>query len=247
MKWGEFMYDVRYLNNDENQIYNNNGFFNNQNGNMNNNSSCSCYKSYFRVLNAIADAPALDVHVNEMLIVSNLKYGEFSRYMKFMPGNYTVTVYPSGNQTKAIIETNITIDRNLAYTGALSGEMSDITNLSIYMIPEAKETNQMNRMAAVKFIDLSPDGPSLKLISSDGTILFSEIEYGDVTDNVALPAGTYTLNLRATDSDKNILTVPNIDFAPRMYYTLFVIGKYGVTPKLEMLIPEDGLNYLDLC
>lgn len=247
------MYDEGYLNsneNYENQIYNNNnnGYFNYQDTNMNNNlNSCYCYKSYFRILNAIADAPALDVYANEMLIASNLKYGEFSRYMKFMPGNYTVTVYPSGNQTRAIIETNITIDRNLAYTGALSGELSDVANLSIYMIPEAKETNDMGRMAAVKFIDLSPVGPPLTLMSDDGTILFSGIEYGDVTNNVALPAGTYTLHIRAIDSDRNILTAPNIDFAPRMYYTLFIIGKYGVTPKIEMLIPEDGLNYLDLC
>lgn len=243
------MYDLSYLSgnyNNENQIYNNNEYFNNQNSNMNNN-SCYCYKSYFRILNAITDAPALDVYANEMLIASNLKYGEFSRYMKFMPGNYSITVYPSGSQKDAVIETNITIDRNLAYTGALTGELSDPSNLSIYMIPEQKETHNMERMAAVKFINLSPNGPPLKLISDDGTILFSDIEYGDVTDNVALPAGTYTLHLRSNDSDKNILTVPSIDFAPRMYYTLFVIGKYGITPKIEMLIPEDGLNYLDLC
>jgi len=246
------MYDEGYLNYNENykdQIYNNNnGYFNYQDTNMNTNlNSCYCHKSYFRILNAITDAPSLDVYANEMLIASNLKYGEFSRYMKFMPGNYTVTVYPSGNQTSAIIETNITIDRNLAYTGALTGDLMDTVNLSIYMIPEVKETNNMERMAAVKFIDLSPAGPPLELIADDGPILFSDIEYGDVTENVAMPAGTYTLHLRASDSDINILTAPNIDFAPRMYYTLFVIGKYKVTPKIELLIPEDGLNYLDLC
>ena len=245
------MYDEGYLNSNENymdQIYTNNGYFNNQDTNMNNNlNSCYCYKSYFRILNAIADAPALDVYANEMLIASNLKYGEFSRYMKFMPGNYTVTVYPSGNQTSAIIEANITIDRNLAYTGALTGDLSDQANLSIYMIPESKETNNMDRMAAVKIINLSPVGPPMNLLVDDGPILFSDIEYGDVTENVAMPAGTYTLHLRALDSDRNILTAPNIDFAPKMYYTLFLIGNFGVSPRLELLIPEDGLNYIDLC
>nr|WP_312578688.1 DUF4397 domain-containing protein [Sedimentibacter sp.] len=239
------MYDTRYLTNFQNQMYNNIGYLNSQN--MDNQNKCRCVKSYFRILNAITGSPALDVYANEMLIASNLKYGDFSRYMQFMPGNYTLSVYISGRQNSAIFETNITIDRNLAYTGILTGEIADVPNLSVYMIPEAKETYNMNNMAAVKIIHMSPDAPSMDLISDDGTILFSSVEYGDTTDNIALPAGRYILHLRETKSGENILTVPTIDFAPRMYYTLFVIGEYGNSPKILMLVPEDGLNYLDLC
>lgn len=242
------MYDVRNQNNYENKLYNSNVYLNNQNSNMNGDfNNKYCYKSYFRILNAIVNTLALDVYVNEMLIACNLKYGDFSRYIQLMPGNYSVRVYPSGGQNKAILETNITIDRNLAYTGALEGEMTNPSSLSVYMIPEAKESNFMGRMAAIKLINLTSDGTSLDLISGDETVLFSGVEYGDTTENVALPPGTYTLYLRETGSDKNILTVPSIDFAPKMYYSLFVIGRSGVNPKIEMLIPEDGLNYLDIC
>lgn len=239
------MYDAGYLNNTQNQIYNNIKYLNSQN--MDNNNKCRCTKSYFRILNAILGAPALDVYANEMLIASNIKYGEFSRYMQLMPDNYTLSVYISGGQKSAIFETNITIDRNLAYTGVLSGEISDVPNLCIYMIPEAKEAYNMNNMAAVKIIHMSQDAPTMNLVSDDGTILFSDVKYGDATENIALPSGRYILHLTETDSNKNILTVPTIDFAPGMYYTLFVIGEYGNSPKILMLVPEDGLNYLDLC
>lgn len=238
------MYDARYLNN-QNQIYDYSRFLNSQS--IDSNSKCRCVKSYFRILNAISGAPALDVYVNEMLIASNLKHGDFSRYMQFMPGNYIVSAVPSGGKEGAIFETNITIDRNLAYTGVLSGEMSDIPNLSIYMIPEHKEPYNMNNMAAVKIINAGSDSPPLDLITDDGTILFSGVKYGDATENVALPTGRYILHLKETNSDKNILTVPTIDFVPNMYYTLFVIGKYGESPRIIMLVPEDGLNYLELC
>jgi uncharacterized protein DUF4397 len=245
MKWGEFMYDARYLNNNHYQIYDNFGFSNSQS--MNNNSECRCVKSYFRILNAISGAPALDVYVNEMLIASNLKHGDFSRYMQFMPGNYIVSAVPSGGKEAAIFETNITIDRNLAYTGVLSGEMLDIPNLSIHMIPEHKEPYNMNNMAAVKIIHVGLDAPPIDLITDDGTILFSGVKYGETTENIALPSGRYILHLKETNSDKNILTIPTIDFAPKMYYTVFVIGKYGESPRIIMLVPEDGLNYLELC
>ena len=217
---------------------------NNLNNNMN---KCFCVKSYFRLLNAVAGSSAIDVYVNEMLISSNLKNSEFSRYVKLMPGNYKVVVYPSGNQKDSIFETDIIIGKNLAYTGAISGEINDIPNLSIFMIPDAKENQTMNSMSAVKIVNLIPDSVPLDLVAEDGTILFSEIEFGETTSNVALPSGAYTLHLRAKGDNKNILTVPIIDFAPRMYYTLFIIGEYGLKPKIEIIIPEDGLNYLDLC
>ncbi len=237
MKRGEFMY--------YNQNLPYNIFPNSINGNMN---SCACTKSYFRVLNAVEGSPAVDVYVNEMLLSSNLKYSEFSRYMKFMPGSYKLTVYPSGSKKEPILQTDIKIAENLAYTGAISGSIKNLPELSIYMMPDEKENNAMNKMSAVKVINLINDSVPLELVTGDGTVLFSDLEYADITNNVALPSGTYTLHLRPKGSNKNILTVPSVDFAPRMYYTLYLIGEYSKDkPKIELLIPEDGINYLDLC
>lgn len=225
-----------------------NMFPTNDNANMYNAvNSCFCFKSYFRVFNAIIGSPALDIYVNELLLAANLKYGEFSRYLKFMPGEYRVTAYPSGNQKKAILETNIVIGKNLVYTGALTGQINNIEDLSILMIPDEKVNQFMNGMSAVKVINLIPGSVSYDLVAEDGTVLFSDIKYGDISIDVAIPSGRYKLYLRKKGDDKNLLTVPSIDFAPRMYYKLFIIGEHDETPKIEMIIPEDGLNYLDLC
>ena len=213
-------------------------------GNMN---KCFCTKSYFRVLNAVKNSPALDVYVNEILLTSNLRYGEFSKYMKFMPGSYKMTIYASGNREEPIFETDIKIGKNFAYNGAIAGEINDISNMCIYVIPDAKEGVNMNRMASIKIVNLIPNSVPLDLVTSDGTILYSNLNYGDISGNLVLPSGMYDLYIKENNDDNTILEASNVDFAPKMYYTLFLMGEYGESPKIELLIPQDGLNYLDLC
>lgn len=245
------MFNTRYMeqSNDLLNKYNNNNISNNynSNGDMVKFNNCYCYKSYFRLLHAVIDAPKVDVYLNEMLMASNLDYGYFSNYSQVMPGNYKLTVYESGKNGSAVVEANIDIGRNTAYTAALSGELPDIENLNVVMIPEMKEHNFMNKMSAVRLINLCPKSPALDLVTDNGVILFSDIEYGEVTDNISLPTNKYTLHLRAAGTEKNILTVPSIEFLPNMYYSLFVIGIYGGKPSIELLIPESGLNNLSLC
>ncbi|MDD2494595.1 MAG: DUF4397 domain-containing protein [Tissierellia bacterium] len=210
---------------------------------------CFCTKSYFRVLNAVKNSPALDVYVNEILLTSNLRYGEFSKYMKFMPGSYKVIIYASGNKEEPIFETDIEIGTNFAYNGAIAGEINDITNMCIYVIPDAKERVNMKRMTSIKIVNLIPNSRPLELATSDGTILYTDLKYGDIPNNVVLPSGMYDLYIQE-DADNIILKAPNVDFAPKMYYTLFLVGEYGKdgeNPKIELMIPQDGLNYLDLC
>lgn len=233
--------------------YNNMPFYSsntylNQHGNMGN-GGCFCVKSYFRILNVVSGSQPLDVYLNEMILASNLKYGEFSRYIKIMPGNYKLIVYPSGKNKEPIFETEIGIGKNLAYTGALTGKADEPSELSLLMIPDAKENHIMNNMSAVKVVNLIPGSIPTNLVTGDGTTLFSGMKYGDITGNVALPAGKYTLNLREKNDEKNILTAPNVDFAPKMFYTLYLTGELDgqSAPRVEMLIPEDGVNYLDLC
>lgn len=230
-------------------LYGNNTYSLNQRDYMGGYSGCFCLKSYFRILNAVSGSQPLDVYLNEMILASNLKYGEFSRYIKVMPGNYKITVYISGRNKDPIFEASISIGKNLAYTGALTGRADDPSELGILMIPDAKENQIMNNMSAVKVVNLIPGSIPTNLVTDDGAILFSGMGYGDITGNVALPAGRYTLYLRAGSDEKNILTAPNVDFAPKMFYTLYLTGELDgqSSPRVEMLIPEDGVNYLDLC
>lgn len=206
-----------------------------------------CRKSYLRIFNTLKNGPKIDFYINEMLMTSNLGYGEFSKFMKLMPGSYKVTARASGSHNGHLYESNITIEPNLVYTGALTGDAYEIGEISLYMIPEEKERYNMGNMSALKIINLVINSPNFNLTTDDGATLFEDVNYGDISNNVAIPSGTYTLNLIDKDKEQGILRAPNVDFVPKMVYTLYIIGEYEDKPKIELLIPNEGLNNLDLC
>lgn len=205
--------------------------------------SCYCKKSFFRVLNAYKDK--LDIQVNEIIMAENLNAGEFTRYAKLEPGTYEVKIFES-EPKNLIFESTLDIGNNLAYTGVIAEDDIDNTDLSVLMIPEAKENANTGKMTGIKLINLATEAPDLELAASDGTVLFSGIGSGDVSNNVAIPSGRYTLDLREKESKITVKSM-SIDFAPRMHYTLFISGKYDEDPDVKIIIPEDGVNYLELC
>lgn len=250
MKWGEFMNEVT------GSIYNNsyyypyyeypqwNGYPNYNNNEVYVQSSCYCKKSFFRVLNTQQDT--VDVQVNEIIMSENLKTGEFTKYVQFAPGTYEMKIFDSGDSKKLIFESNINIERNLSYTGVIAEDDADKLDISVLMIPEAKENSITGKMSAIRFANLASDAPGLELTASDGTVLFSKINYGEVSSNVAIPSGRYTLILREK-GNRNTVKSLNVDFAPKMHYTLFAAGIYGDKTDVKIIIPEDGVNYLELC
>lgn len=206
--------------------------------------SCRCKKSFLRILNTYDTG--LDFQVNEIIMAENLKRGEFTRYAQFAPGTYQVKIYESGEPKKLIFESTIDIERNLAYTGVVAEDDKDPTDISVLMIPEAKDNAISGNMTALRLTNLVLDAPELELASTDGTVLFSGINYGDVSNNVAIPSGRYALTLREKANKKAVKTL-NLDFAPRMQYTLYAAGNYGDNIDVKIMIPENGVNYLELC
>lgn len=208
--------------------------------------SCYCQKSYFRVLNTYSEVP-LDVQINEIIMAEHLAMGGLTKYVQFAPGTYHMEIRESVGNRKLIFETSLNIDRNLAYTGVITKDDADPTDLSILMIPEAKENTISGQMTALRMANVAQHSEDLDLVTSDGTVLFSGVNCGDVSNNVGIPSGNYTLELRTKNGKNSVVKVPKIEFSPRMHYTLFIAEKDGDKSNLQILIPEDGVNYLDLC
>ncbi len=201
--------------------------------------SCFCKKSYLRLLNTI-DEP-LDIQINDILMAEKLNIGEFTKYVKFPPGSYHILIYSGENNI--LFESDIDIDYNLVYTGVVSLE-HETDEICVLMVPEEKAHHMTGNMAALRLANLCVDIPEAVLMDSDGTVLFSDINYGRVSCNVVIPSGRYTLQLKTLEGN-NILDYW-IDAAPKMHYTLFVLGSYKDN-SIKIIMPEDGVNYLDLC
>ncbi len=200
---------------------------------------CFCKKSYFRLLNTF-NMP-LDVQVNDILMAENLKLGEFTKYVKLPPDSYHVLIHSKGH---LLFESDIDIDNNLTYTGVISASDENKSDIFILMVPEQKVQQMASNMSAIRLANLCLDEPEVVLSASDGTVLFSDIKYGKVSCNVAIPAGRYTLHLKNPGGAE--ILEHRMDAAPYMHYTLFITGSHN-DKGIKIIVPEDGVNYLDLC
>jgi len=186
-------------------------------------------KSYIRLFHASPNAPAVDVYVNGKLIAQNFDYKDFSQYFSVSPGEYSIMIYPTGQTTNPVLNTKLYIPQNTAFNVAVIGKFP---NISLYPIPEPYTGQNFGR-PCIRFIHLSPNAPAVDITSSDGTKLFGNIGYKDITDYVCVPTGTYTLQVRPAGGSDVILTIPNIELRPNNYYTIYATGLADGSPALE--------------
>lgn len=193
--------------------------------------------SYLRLLHAAPNAPNVDVYVNNNRLLQNLSYKEFSRYLALPAGNYNIKVYPAGQKTNPVIDTNVNIPSLSMFTAAVIGR---IPNLSLLPIPEPIAPQAVGT-TCVRFAHLSPDTPAVDVTIPSGAKLFSNANYKEVTQYVKPPAGTYTIQVKLTGSGETVLTVSNVQLAAGRCYTLYAVGLTAGNPPLEALKSIDGM------
>lgn len=196
--------------------------------------------TYIRIFHASPDAPPVDVYLNNRLVVSNLRYRNFTEYLQVPAGVSNVKVFPAGNTQNPVINTNVNIPPNTILTVAAINKLQDI---SLYPIEDTPMPIPMGKVY-VRFGHLSPNAPSVDIRLPDGTNLFEDVEYKEITDYILVDPGTYTLDAYPTGTDDRVLHVPNVTLEPNRFYTVYAIGLVGERPPLQVVIPLDGNTYL---
>lgn len=195
--------------------------------------------SYVRVLHASPDAPAVDVYISGKLAAQNLTYKNFTPYLPLTPGKYTILVYPAGTKTTPVINTSLDVMPNSNYTVAAVGMLKDIKAL---VVPDTALPLPPNR-GQIKFVHLSPNAPMVDITLADGTMLFRNIEYKEISNNLAVAPGRYTIQARIAGTPQVVLTVPNVVIQPNRYYTIYAVGLVNEKPPLQVLIALDKASY----
>ena len=195
--------------------------------------------AYVRVLHASPDAPAVDVYANNVLIAKNLAYRGFTQYLSVAPGRYRILVYPTGTRTTPVIDTHVDVAPNGMYTIAAAGLLKDIQAI---VIPDTAAVLPPNR-AQLKFVHLSPNAPAVDITLSDGTVLISNISFGQISNNIIVAPANYTLQARIAGTNQVVLTVPNALVKANRYYTIYAVGLVGGNPPLQVLIALDKASY----
>lgn len=196
--------------------------------------------AFVRLLHASPGSPAVDVYANGKLLARGLTYKAFTPYLQVAAGNYNIKAYPTGNLTRPILNTNLTIEPRTISTLAAINRPGEV---GLQQVLEPKTQIPSGR-TMIRFIHLSPNAPGVDVTLPDGTKLFSDVTYREVTDYIPVRPGSHTLQLRMTGTDQVVLYVPNIKLKPNRFYSVYAVGLASGTPPLQVLIPLDGNTYL---
>lgn len=190
--------------------------------------------SYVRVLHASPDAPAVDVYLNNVVVLRNVAYRTLSRYLPLLPGFYVVKITAAGSPTPVLTRT-VFVPFNTNVTLAAGNTLA---NLTLFVLPEHGMKFQP-RKAFIRFAHLSPNAPRVDITLPDGTVLFRNIGFGEATNYIPVNAGDYTLQVRLSGTNTVVLTVPAVTLRENTRSTIFAICLAGGQPGLEALLALD--------
>lgn len=198
--------------------------------------------SFVRVLHASPNAPGVDIYVNNVLTVRDVTYKEFTQYIPLAGGLYNIKVYPTGTSTNPVIDTNVNIPPKSIFTIAATGMLANI-GLTLVQEPPMQ---RLPGQTFVRIAHLSPNTPHVDITLPNGTKIFSDVEYKEITDYIPTRPGVYRVEARRAGTNDVILTVPNINLRPGNIYTVYIVGLENGNPPLQVLIPLDGSTYLQV-
>lgn len=193
--------------------------------------------NYVRVIHTVPDAPGVDVYANDMLLFSNVTFGEYTKYVAVPKGEYVISLYVTGTKDTPVLQNVVSLSENNVVTIAAAGMLS---NIELLLIRDTCE-GMSKRNSLIRFVHLSPNAPAVDITMPDGTIIFGNVSFQQLTRYIAVLPMTYTLQVRVAGTDKVVLTVPGIMLEKNKCYTVYAIGLVGATPELKALLVEDGI------
>ncbi len=173
-----------------------------------------------RVLNASPDSPAVDVYVNDTLLVENLAYGENTIHAALPGGeDRTIKVVPTGTTLDdAAIDEGHDLNAGTAYTLVVRGNWDDV-GLGVAEDDISPLPANQSRLAV---IHAAPDSPDFDVVITDGESLFEGVGFEDETDDNVLDSGAYDLQFK--DGDTVLARLENVVLEPGWSYYLVAIG-----------------------
>lgn len=191
---------------------------------------------YIRILNAAPDTPSVDVYANETLIFNDIAFGEYTPYLPLPEGRYKIDVYVAATINDPILTNHLTNNEGVYLTVGITGTLD---NLQMVGIVDADVPMEPLK-AMIRFVHLSPDTPAVDVTLPNGSVVFDDVSFREITSYLDVLPMTYTLEVRDAEIGAVVLNVPDVDPQRGKYYTIYAIGFLVEQPELEALIIEDG-------
>ncbi len=192
-----------------------------------------------RVLHLSPDAPAVDIWVDGSVALSDVPFQGVSDYLEIEAGEYRIQVTPTGETEPVVIDATVNLDDNTTYSVAATGLLADE---SISPLVIVDNTENESGLAKVRFSHTSPDAPPVDVALQGGDVLFPNRAFGETSDYISVPEGTYDLEVRLAGTPDVVLNLPGVALSAQTNYHVFAIGLVGDTTlaALPTVISEAG-------
>ena len=87
--------------------------------------------AYVRFVQLSANAPRLDVYLDDSLVISDLNYKEVSRYMALRPGSHNIKLRDYFSGAVLMEDPDMTVEGGKAYTVYIVGDINDRVGLQV--------------------------------------------------------------------------------------------------------------------
>ncbi len=184
-----------------------------------------------RVLHASPDAPAVDVYLDDAIVdaLTNVPFGTISGYLDIPSGAHNVKVYATGTTSGPVIDADVTVAAGQRYTIAATNAVASITAQVIEDNPTPTCAT-----AQVRVVHLSADAPAVDVATAGSApvdAVVKNLAYPNASDPLALPAGSYDLEVRLAGTTTVALALPGVAVEACKSYSVFAIGS-AATPAV---------------
>ncbi|TWI56319.1 DUF4397 domain-containing protein [Halalkalibacter nanhaiisediminis] len=189
-----------------------------------------------RIVHATPDAPAVDIYVDQVLLLEALEYTDVSEYIELPSGKHDIEIFPRGDRDTSLAEEEITVEAGEKYTVAAIGEVESITLAA--MVDDQTLAEGKTKIRVAHF---SPDTPDVYISTLAGDLLFQNVTYANTSDYVEINPSTYDLVITEAQSDEIVTELSGLALKEGTVYTALAVGLLNGSPEFDILLLTDQM------
>jgi len=194
------------------------------------------------VINASPGAQPVDFYLDQNKANTySIAYGQDIDYIRAYTGKRTATFYAAGTQQKIKADTT-TLQADKFYTLYLT----NIPSNPEFVLLRDSITRPAAGMAAIRFVNVSPDAPAVDLAIKQGNVLAANKGYKGYSPFISVQGNnTYTLEIRQAGTATVLVTLADVKITSSSVYTVWLQGLSAATDatKLSAHIQTNAYYY----
>jgi hypothetical protein len=191
-----------------------------------------------RVLNAVPDSTGVDVWIDDVQLTTNGQFKSVTTYMTRQEGNYAISVFQPGKQTRSgayVYKQGFFFHAPKDYTIIILGRQADNSVAASVEIDRNALDGSAN--ARVRFGNYIPGTNVLTLATAVTNNVLGNARFGETDEYATLAGGTYTLTLN--NGNTLLMKMDNVSLGPDTSVSVWALGINGGTPAPMLLVTTD--------